>query len=126
MMLYQQGGVHGILSIVTKEGSNNPAKKVLYTSWQDLLILSARQMPYSHGPVCHWLSSDQVGGMCRTPTLLISSAKDRLLGSLKEGARLERVLGNAKRVVLPKSGHTALLEVNPQHVTVSGLRVQPH
>jgi pimeloyl-ACP methyl ester carboxylesterase len=49
--------------------------------------------------------------VCRTPTLLISSAKDRLLGSLKEGARLERVLSNAMRVVLPKSGHTALLEV---------------
>ncbi len=30
---------------------------------------------------------------------------------MKEGARLERVLGNAMRVVLPKSGHTALLEV---------------
>ena len=53
----------------------------------------------------------------RTPTLLISSAKDRLLGSLQEGARLERVMANAMRVVLPRSGHTALLEVwfvNPQ------------
>lgn len=48
---------------------------------------------------------------CRTPTLLISSAKDRLLGSLQEGARLERVMANAMRVVLPRSGHTALLEV---------------
>lgn len=44
--------------------------------------------------------------------MLISSAKDRLLNSLEEGARLERNLGNAMRVVLPKSGHTALLEVD--------------
>ena len=49
----------------------------------------------------------------RVPTLLISSAKDRLLGSLQEGARLERVMHNAMRIVLPKSGHTALLEVRP-------------
>ena len=47
----------------------------------------------------------------RTPTLLISSAKDKLLGSLQEGARLERLMGNAMRIVLPRSGHTALLEV---------------
>lgn len=55
------------------------------------------------------LSDERLSGI-RVPTLLISSAKDRLLGSLQEGARLERVMQNAMRVVLPKSGHTALLE----------------
>ncbi|KAL3693711.1 hypothetical protein R1sor_007362 [Riccia sorocarpa] len=46
------------------------------------------------------------------PTLLIASAKDRILSSMTEGARLQRVLSNAKRVVLPESGHTALYEDN--------------
>ncbi|KAL2633848.1 hypothetical protein R1flu_005327 [Riccia fluitans] len=46
------------------------------------------------------------------PTLLVASAKDRILSSMTEGARLQRALPNAKRVVLPQSGHTALFEDN--------------
>ncbi|EFJ42301.1 hypothetical protein VOLCADRAFT_107348 [Volvox carteri f. nagariensis] len=44
------------------------------------------------------------------PVLLITSARDRLLPSIVEGARLERVLPNARRCILPDSGHAALLE----------------
>ena len=52
----------------------------------------------------HWLP-------CRTPTLLIASGEDRLLPSLTEAVRLQSLLPSAQRVVLPDSGHTALLEV---------------
>lgn len=48
--------------------------------------------------------------MCRVTTLLIASAADRLLPSMAEGARLASLLPNARRVALPDSGHTALLE----------------
>ncbi|KXZ48759.1 hypothetical protein GPECTOR_25g343 [Gonium pectorale] len=44
------------------------------------------------------------------PVLLITSARDRLLPSILEGARLERCLPNAQRLILPDSGHAALLE----------------
>ncbi|GLI61318.1 hypothetical protein VaNZ11_003674 [Volvox africanus] len=44
------------------------------------------------------------------PVLLITSAKDRLLPSIMEGARLGRALPNARRYILPDSGHAALLE----------------
>ncbi|CAM6097309.1 unnamed protein product [Calypogeia fissa] len=44
------------------------------------------------------------------PTLLIASAKDRILSSMAEGTRLQRLLPNATRAVLPESGHTALFE----------------
>ncbi|BBN06382.1 hypothetical protein MPTK1_3g20640 [Marchantia polymorpha subsp. ruderalis] len=55
------------------------------------------------------LSDDELR-VVSMPTLLLTSAKDRILSSLTEGARLQRVLPNAKRVVLPESGHTALIE----------------
>ena len=54
--------------------------------------------------VLHWLP-------CRTQTLLIASGEDRLLPSLTEAVRLQSLLPSAQRVVLPDSGHTALLEV---------------
>ena len=47
----------------------------------------------------------------RTPVLLVGSGQDRLLPSLTEQTRLQRLLPNANRLVLPDSGHTALLEV---------------
>ena len=46
----------------------------------------------------------------RAPTLIVASAADRLLPSLDEAARLVRALPDARRVLLPTSGHTALLE----------------
>ena len=48
--------------------------------------------------------------MRRVPTLLVASAADRLLPSMAEAARLHGVLPDARRVTLPDSGHTALLE----------------
>lgn len=48
--------------------------------------------------------------VCRVPTLLVASAADRLLPSMAEAARLQGVLPDARRVTLPDSGHTALLE----------------
>lgn len=48
--------------------------------------------------------------VCRVPTLLVASAADRLLPSMAEAARLAGVLPDARRVTLPDSGHTALLE----------------
>lgn len=47
---------------------------------------------------------------CRAPTLIVASAADRLLPSLEESARLVGKIPDARRVVLPNSGHTALLE----------------
>ena len=47
---------------------------------------------------------------CRAPTLIVASAADRLLPSLEESGRLVRVIPNSQRVILPNSGHTALLE----------------
>eukprot|EP00879_Flechtneria_rotunda_P011456 GHRR01011969.1.p1 GENE.GHRR01011969.1~~GHRR01011969.1.p1 ORF type:complete len:750 (+),score=309.75 GHRR01011969.1:1187-3436(+) len=44
------------------------------------------------------------------PTLVISSAKDRMLPSIAEGARLVRLLPRSRRVILPDSGHAPLLE----------------
>ncbi|EIE26428.1 alpha/beta-hydrolase [Coccomyxa subellipsoidea C-169] len=46
----------------------------------------------------------------RAPTLIVASAADRLLPSLEESARLVGKIPDARRVVLPNSGHTALLE----------------
>ncbi|CAK9229154.1 unnamed protein product [Sphagnum troendelagicum] len=46
------------------------------------------------------------------PTLLFASAKDWVLPSMAECARLQCLLPNAKRVILPESGHTALLEAS--------------
>ena len=56
----------------------------------------------------------------RVPTLVVASARDRLLPSLAEAGRLVSLIPGALRVVLPDSGHTALLEssVRAQH-TVS-------
>jgi pimeloyl-ACP methyl ester carboxylesterase len=44
------------------------------------------------------------------PTLILASAKDRLLPSLTEAYRLKHVFQNAQVVELPHSGHTCLLE----------------
>ncbi|GBF88231.1 alpha beta-hydrolase [Raphidocelis subcapitata] len=44
------------------------------------------------------------------PTVVVVSARDRMLPSLAEGARLQRLIPGAKRVILPNSGHAALLE----------------
>jgi pimeloyl-ACP methyl ester carboxylesterase len=40
----------------------------------------------------------------------VASAADRLLPSLEESRRLVSAIPDARRVVLPTSGHTALLE----------------
>ena len=45
-----------------------------------------------------------------TKTLLVASARDALLPSVSEAGRLCRILPNARRLVLPDSGHAALLE----------------
>lgn len=44
------------------------------------------------------------------PTLIISGGNDRLLPSSQEAQRLQRQLPRAKTLLLPKSGHTCLLE----------------
>ncbi|KAI8467052.1 MAG: hypothetical protein J3K34DRAFT_472042 [Monoraphidium minutum] len=46
----------------------------------------------------------------RVPTLVVCSARDRMLPSLAEGARLARAIPGSRRVILPNSGHAALLE----------------
>lgn len=46
----------------------------------------------------------------KIPTLLLSSAEDHVLSSVEEGGRLQRLLPNSKRIILPNSGHTVLLE----------------
>ena len=46
----------------------------------------------------------------RAPTLIVASAADRLLPSLEESGRLVGRIPDARRVILPNSGHTALLE----------------
>ncbi|KAG2444441.1 hypothetical protein HXX76_001194 [Chlamydomonas incerta] len=54
----------------------------------------------------------------RTPVLLVTSARDRLLPSIAEGARLARQLPNCRRTILPDSGHAAMLErgLNIAHI----------
>lgn len=59
-------------------------------------------------PVARVAEVDHV--TCRAPTLIVASAADRLLPSLEESGRLVRVIPNSQRVILPNSGHTALLE----------------
>ncbi len=44
------------------------------------------------------------------PVLVIAAAADRLLPSAREADRLVRYLSNAKKMLLPKSGHACLLE----------------
>jgi pimeloyl-ACP methyl ester carboxylesterase len=46
------------------------------------------------------------------PVLVIAGGADRLLPSDLEAERLVNLLPNAKKVVLPESGHTCLLEIN--------------
>lgn len=46
----------------------------------------------------------------RQPTLILASAKDRLLPSIAEARELSDTLPNAQIRVLPDSGHTCLLE----------------
>ncbi|KAK9841300.1 hypothetical protein WJX74_003515 [Apatococcus lobatus] len=48
----------------------------------------------------------------RVPTLLLASSEDRMLPSLQEAARLQRLIPGARRIILADSGHTALLEAN--------------
>lgn len=55
------------------------------------------------------LSEDDIRSI-NIPTLVIVSAEDYVLSSLAEGARLQNLLENAKRVTLPQSGHAVLLE----------------
>lgn len=64
----------------------------------------------------HVLMSVNAVRLCRMPVLLVGSGQDRLLPSLTEQTRLQRLLPNAQRLVLPDSGHTALLEVIPLHL----------
>ncbi|KAK9831878.1 hypothetical protein WJX81_004455 [Elliptochloris bilobata] len=54
--------------------------------------------------------SDAAIASIRVPTLVVASARDRLLPSLAEAGRLVSLIPGALRVVLPDSGHTALLE----------------
>lgn len=60
------------------------------------------------------LSQFQVPGeslrQVSAPTLILASAKDRLLPSLAEAFRLKGVFQKAQVVILPESGHTCLLE----------------
>ncbi|KAI5081027.1 hypothetical protein GOP47_0004210, partial [Adiantum capillus-veneris] len=44
------------------------------------------------------------------PTLLLASSEDHILSSVQETGRLNRLLSYSKRIILPGSGHTALLE----------------
>eukprot|EP00955_Chlamydomonas_euryale_P103975 365535-Chlamydomonas_euryale.AAC.11 len=44
-------------------------------------------------------------------TLVVASAKDRLLPSLREASRLTGLLPSSSRVILPDGGHAALLEL---------------
>eukprot|EP00892_Ulva_mutabilis_P006065 jgi/Ulvmu1/3830/UM018_0042.1 len=46
----------------------------------------------------------------RVNTVVVSSARDRLFPSMTEGARLQRVIPGARRVILPESGHAPMLE----------------
>ncbi|GJP71321.1 hypothetical protein CLOP_g8635 [Closterium sp. NIES-67] len=56
--------------------------------------------------------SDGVLKSIHTPTLLIASSKDRVLPAVPETGRLLALLPNSKRVILPSSGHTVLLEAD--------------
>ncbi len=56
------------------------------------------------------LSPLTLSGSPRVPTMVVASARDRLLPSLSEAGRLVSLIPGALRVVLPDSGHTALLE----------------
>jgi hypothetical protein len=69
------------------------------------------------------LPDDELSGI-RVRTLVISSAKDRMLPSLLEGSRLQQLMPNAKRLILPDSGHAALLETGvnlPELMARAGL-----
>lgn len=46
----------------------------------------------------------------KVPTLLVASEKDRVLWSTTECLRLQRLLPNAKRIIMADSGHTLLFE----------------
>ena len=46
------------------------------------------------------------------PTLVLASTGDRLLPSVEESERLLQRLPNARRVILPESGHACLLETD--------------
>ncbi|GAQ85441.1 hypothetical protein KFL_002350160 [Klebsormidium nitens] len=54
----------------------------------------------------------------KQPVMLFAGAKDRVLPSMNEAARLQTQLPNAWRVILPESGHTALLE---DHINIASL-----
>ncbi|QIZ73568.1 alpha/beta fold hydrolase [Oxynema aestuarii AP17] len=46
----------------------------------------------------------------QVPVAIVASGADRLLASIAESERLLTHLGNARRVILPESGHACLLE----------------
>ena len=46
------------------------------------------------------------------PTLVLASGRDRLLPSVKEADRLIQRLPDARKVILPNSGHACLLEID--------------
>lgn len=58
----------------------------------------------------------------RVPTLLVASARDRLLPSTEETARLSKLVPDARRVILPDCAHTPMLEQGINIVQVGLLR----
>jgi hypothetical protein len=58
------------------------------------------------------------------PTLVVASARDRLLPSLAEAGRLVALIPGALRIVLPESGHTALLESKARPGRLAGGSLQ--
>lgn len=74
---------------------------------------------YVPAPCASWrlsLLNDESGleenqlSKIKTPTLLVASAKDRVLSALTETARLQKILPVVYRTLLPESGHTVFLE----------------
>src|SRR4051812_38813992 len=79
----------------------------------DAMLLSLRSLitAYLHrGPVSLW----QTAGQVRVPTLLIYGLKDKLVDP-RTSARAARTYPGARLVLLPDSGHVAMME-NPEEV----------
>ena len=72
--------------------------------------LSAKEQMCAGAPAQYLLTRECTLLERRVPTLVVASARDRLLPSLAEAGRLVSLIPGALRVVLPDSGHTALLE----------------
>jgi pimeloyl-ACP methyl ester carboxylesterase len=49
-------------------------------------------------------------GQITQPVLTIGSQRDRLLPSVREAHHLAKVFPNARRIILPDSGHACLVE----------------